>query len=393
MPDSLRACIYDPDARSDTPLAAELSAGEVDWLGPFAEWQELQNCLTAHHPDAAVVSLDTDSAEPDFTRVQRILEVSPGVKVVGVSRSAEPQAIIAAMRAGCSQFVRRPVDADDLREALGRVRATLTAAEAPSQRFCVIGAAGGAGATTIACNLALALARVANAPTGLVDLHIEFGDIACAFDVQPQYSLADACRDGAVLDRGVLQTILQELEGQVYLLGRPERIEDAREITPEGVEQVLRLLSRMYPNVVVDVPRTGHLYAGAALDGADHVLIVTQLSVAYLRNATRVFEGLLSAGVEPASIDIVLNRYTVDSPIQAEEVEAHFGRPILSRISNDYRRVVASHDLGQPVLASPKSTVRREIEDMAAKLSGMSARPAGGAPAKPKRRLLGKLLG
>jgi pilus assembly protein CpaE len=394
MSEALRACLFDPDAHSAAPLNAELSGADIEWVGVFADWQELQTCLTAHQPGVAIVNLDDEHGQQDLALVQRIIEVAPTIKILGIGRSTEPQAIIGAMRAGCSQFVRRPVDVEDLREALARIRATLQASHPESHRFCVIGAGGGAGATTVACNLALAMARLTDAPSGLVDLHLEFGDIASAFDSRPQYSLADACRDGIVADRGLLQTILQEMDGRVFLLGRPERIEEAREVTPEGVEQVLRLLSRMYQYVVVDVPRTGHLYAGAALNGADRALIVTQLSVQYLRNATRVFEGLLSAGVEPGSIEIVLNRYSPDSQIQPDEVAAHFGRPILAKIPNDYRRVVASHDLGQPILASPRSPVCREIENMAAKLSGPVRAPhmPEQPPAEPKRGLLGKLF-
>src|SRR5690606_36945329 len=130
----------------------------------------------------------------------------------------------------------------------------------------------------------------------LVDLNLEFGDVACAFDCSPMYSVVDVCRDGIQLDSIILGKALYDLPCNVSILARPDRVEHAREVTPEGVQVMFGVLSSMFPYIVVDLPRAFDYTSAAALSPADHILIVTQLSVPFLRNATRIHRVLLDMG-------------------------------------------------------------------------------------------------
>ena len=109
----------------------------------------------------------------------------------------------------------------------------------------------------------------------------------------------------------------------------------------------------------------------AALTNADRVLIITQLAIPFLRNATRIYEGLLQMGADEDRLSVVLNRSNANfERIKAEEVEKHFGRPIFAVIPNDYKHIGTSRDLGHPIVSdAPNSPARRAIQEIARRLA------------------------
>lgn len=394
MAGMLRMCLFDAVNPPGGPFRDPFrQLADVQVVGEFSTWEKLQECLS--FASVHFVAVNLDAAKPaDLVVVQQINELAPDCAILGVSGTKDPQAIIAAMRAGCAQFVTWPIDQADLESAVDRIRSTRAPLDNASRRICVVGASGGAGATTIACNLAMELAHLTVRRCALVDLNLEFGDVSCAFDVEPKYSIADVCRDGIECDRTLLETVLHELPPHVSLLSRPERVEDARAITPEGVDAMLHMLGQMFPFVVVDLPRHTNYLSSVAVSSADRVLVVAQLSVPLLRNAKRVFRSLMELGATEDRIEIVLNRCNANfERITAEEVEKQFSRPLFAVVPNDYRRVGASRDMGKPIMNdAPNSPARLAIQTLARKLSGAdetAAAPDAAAGAAGSR-LLGK---
>lgn len=259
--------------------------------------------------------------------------------------------------------------------AIGRMRSTRMAATTGSKRVCVIGASGGAGATSIACNLAMELAHLTDRRCALVDLNLEFGDVACAFDCTPRFSIADVAQDGVDLDRVLMGKALHELPCNVSILARPEPLADAIKVTPEGVQETLRVLSEILPFVVVDMPRSFSFINAAAVRDADKVLIVTQLGVPFIRNASRIYENLRAMETPEEAIEIVLNRCkSVYERIGPDDVESHFGKPVFAMVPNDYRRVQTALDLGHPIVAdAPNTPARLAIQQMARRIAGVDA--------------------
>jgi pilus assembly protein CpaE len=357
-------------------------------LAEITDWETLRDKLRDPSVDLLAIGLD-DPKELGFEVVQRASQARPNCGIIGISHRHDPTTIIRAMRAGCSQFVCAPIDTQDLKNAIGRIRATREVATHHSKRICVIGSSGGAGATTVACNLAIELAHLTNHRSALVDLNLEFGDVACSFDCSPSFSVADVCREGMQIDSIILGKALHELPCNVSILARPEKLNCAREVTPEGLASMFSVLSSMFPYIVVDLPRACDYISAAALGPADHILIVTQLSVPFLRNATRIHRSLLEMGAAEDRIDIVLNRVkSTFERITPDDVENHFGRPILATIPNDYHSVQSALDFGHPIVAdAPETPARLAIQKMARRLVGEIVEAA------PQAGLLNRLLG
>jgi pilus assembly protein CpaE len=374
MQRAIRVCFYNTDEASGEQIRNALQdIPQVQVVAESSEWHELRDSISATPVDMVLVNLDPD-IEQSLKIVQFIVQAAPEMGIIGVSGESDPQTIIRAMRTGCTQFVCSPIEIDDLNNAIARITATRTQSPSLCRRICVVGSTGGVGATTIACNLALELAQVTERPCALVDLNLEFGDVAAAFDCKPAYSVADLCADGGELDGTIVDSAMHRLPGNMHLLARPQNMEDAHRVAPELVERLLNLLTETYQNVVLDLPRGFNFFNAAAVDRADLILIVAQLSVPSIRNARRVHELFLQMNVAEDNLQIVLNRYKAEfERITLADVEQHFARPVFALIPNDYRRVRASLDLGQPILAdSPKSPARLAINEMARKIASES---------------------
>lgn len=344
---------------------------EVSVSGVYEQWEQLQAALGAQPVEAVVLHWDS-LAHPELL-CRRISELAPKTAIVCLSEKADSDTIIAAMRSGCSQFVRLPIDPHDLAGAFERIRSLqATPGTIAHQTIGVLGAAGGAGATTVACNLAAEIAHLTSRPTAIVDLNLELGDVACAFDCEPKYSIADVCREGVEVDRAMLENAIEKLPDNVYLLARPRKIEDVYQISSDGIGAMLEILGEVCPCTVVDLPRAMFAVTEAVVSHVNRHLIVMQLTVPHIRNTTRILDCLRHIGVENKQIDVIVNRSQASHErLTIAEVEKHIQRPVFAQIPNDYKRVTESRDLGHPIVhGAPNSPARLAIQQIARKLLG-----------------------
>lgn len=397
MESRLRVALFNTQheqAHALREVIAHLSALELAL--ETSGWDDLEACLRAEDEGVGLLVVNLD---PDIESGQRVVNkaarAAPEVSIIGISTHTDPETIISSMRAGCTQFVCAPIDGKDFKSAVESIRSMRTAPPQASRRVCVVGASGGVGATTVACNLALELAQVSGRTSALVDLNLEYGDVSFNFDCTPKYSVADVCDERSTIDKTFLESALHALPCDVALLCRPEKLADAHRVTPEGVEQALRALSQMFANVVIDVPRMFSYLNSPALDRADLVMIVAQLSVSSLRNASRVFDLLLEMGLKDQCLELVLNRTPAEyQRVTVRDVEEHFGKPMFALIPNDYRRVTASLDFGQPIVAdSPNSPARLAFHELAKSIIQSRHADAGGRGEGAGKGLFKRWLG
>jgi pilus assembly protein CpaE len=333
--------------------------------------EDLRRSVGTLAPSAVVIDLDDPDA---LAAVVEIREIRSDLAVVGLTGQTDAKFLMAAVRAGCAQLSTKPLDLDDLTNALRRALRTAALPEAGGRTLGVIGAAGGAGATTLACYLAVGVADATHARTLLVDGDLDFGGVARAWDLTPSRTIGDVATAGTV-DARVLEKAVVDLAGGVSILARPAQIEQAQAIDDVTMSQVIRTARGAYPNVVVDLPRKLDAVTGATLELCDKLLVVMQLTVPALDNARRLIEALIGQEMPSDRIEVVVNRYRKNvHKLSSEHVEKQLRRKILGVVPNDYRAVAAAIDIGQPVAV--RNPVRTAIADIAARLTGHGAAPA-----------------
>lgn len=256
-----------------------------------------------------------------------------------------------------------------------------------------MGTSGGAGATTVASNLALEIGNLVDRDCALIDLDLQYGDLASNFDFEPRYTINDLAEAGVELDRAVIASTLTMLPCKVAVLSRPELIEQTEAVTPELVHRILELMGAAYENVVIDLPHYFDHRTGVALTRADVVLLVCQLMVPSIRHARRTVETLLRMGVTEDRIGLIVNRVDGKSArLGNADVEETVKRPVWATVPNDFQFVSRSIDMGRPAAALDRNNaVRAAIRQLAKRvISGPAAKTVDDAPRGFLSRLLAK---
>jgi len=257
----------------------------------------------------------------------------------------------------------------------------------------VFAAKGGCGKTTVATNLAVALAAGGTRSVCLVDLDMSFGDVAIAMQLFPTRSIADAVAMRDKLDEAGVRSLLTPHSPGLDTLLAPLEPGDAEKIPTAVVSEVLSVLRRSYDFVVVDTPPDFKDWVLAALDLSDVYVLLATLDVPALKNLRLTLDMLDLLGYPRESWQIVLNRSDSKVGLHLADVEKTLKVPIAAQIPSS-RAVSMSINRGVPlVLEQPNHPVSAAIRAFAEQriLRGQPARstpaPSSGAGSEtPARR-------
>ena len=351
--------------------------------------EQVFNEIVRLNPSAAIISL---GATPDngLKLVARIASECPRTAIICASRDASSDLILRSLRAGAREFLRLPLVGEEFKTVFDRT-AEFCAGQtaAPKKRgraIAVFSSKGGCGTTFIATNLAAAL----NAPTVLVDLNLQSGDLGLFLGVDPKFSIADLVENRARIDDSLLRSYLAPHSANLSLLAAPQEADSADDIEPEHIFEVMEILRERYDYVVIDPQHTFDAITLAALDQSDDIVIVLTLDIPAIRCAQRALAIFDRLGYARHKIHIVVNRWSKQIDLDLRQVERYLGVPVMTFVQSDYRTAVNSINLGQPLVTSePMSKIAAEIRQIATNLSGAPA-PTLEAE-QPQRR--GGLLG
>lgn len=329
--------------------------------GPSQLFQQ----LGAGAPIPQVVVIDTaDRGDEALALSARLSAEVPGMTVVLLSEQPDAFAL-AALRSGASDVVHPASSLEELGEVLHRA-AQLAASNAPAtpgapaiggrgdargRVISVLSPKGGVGKTTVATNLAVGLARSAPLSPVLVDLDVQFGDVASALNLHPDHTLLDVTRGPAAQDSMVLKTFLTKHETGVYAICGPANPADADLITAADVTQLLETLSAEFRYVVVDTaPGLGE-HALAALDHTNDLVLMTSLDVPGVRGLRKEIDIIRDLGLGFDGRHVVLNLADTHSGLTKTDVEATINTGV-DLILPRSRATAASVNQGVPLLES-----------------------------------------
>lgn len=272
--------------------------------------------------------------------------------------------VIVAMRSGIRDII--PADASDaqIADVLRRADShrpaetvtTVTPLTAPpeeSRIITVISPKGGVGKTSISTNLAIGFAEEHPSSVVLVDLDLQFGDVASTLDLAPTSTMEHALRPDAAADNLVLKTMLTVHPAGFFVLCAADSPAANEHATSAQIKRLLDQLSTQFASIIVDTPAGLDEPTLAALEVTDDVVLVTTMDVSCVRSVRKEADLLSELGLLPASRTLALNLADRQSGMKVKDVEAVVGIPVDVVIPRSLDvQLAANH--GQPLMLRKK---------------------------------------
>jgi pilus assembly protein CpaE len=369
----------------------EAADGDVTVLAPGRLPSDparlFEQLLDGELPDVLLVG--PHAPAPDVLTLAARLDIqSPGISVVLVAEPS-PDMWQAAMRAGVRDLVSPFASVEELRAAVDRaasiaagrrrvLRPVEETARYTGRVITIASPKGGVGKTTVSTNLAIGLTAAAPQSTVLVDLDVQFGDVASALGLVPEYSLPDAVRGPASEDTMVLKTFLTQHPSGLYAVCGAESPAAGDTVSGEDVTRLLASLAREFRYVVVDTAPGLSEQTLAALDRATDVVMLSSMDVPGVRGLRKELDVLRELCMIPAGRHVVMNFADAKGGLTVRDVETAIGTGVdvvLPRSS----AVPASTNQGVPLLQSGKR------DPMAKELRRLVSRFAATPLMKPSR--------
>jgi pilus assembly protein CpaE len=227
------------------------------------------------------------------------------------------------------------------------------------------------GATTIAVNVATALAKGKPGSTLLIDLNIACGDAAVFLGSEPRFSVLDALDNVKRLDAAYFKGLVVHSKSGPDLLGASGRpITGGFDV--KRLRDVLDFASQMHRYVVLDVPRSDTAVLDS-LEGATKIVLVANQELATVRSASRM-AATLRHRYGQDRLSLVLTRTDRRAEIGHEDVERTVGLDVSHTFPSDYRLALQAMNKGRPIVVDNHNDLSSAFIAFAKDLAGTAPR-------------------
>jgi len=340
--------------------------------------QEALHKASGFKPDLIV--LDVVMPDLDGYEVARRLRKDPGSALIPIIMLTTKGGIadkVTAFQAGADDYLTKPFDPVELevrvKAHLARTRAALGVQRARPRGkvITLFSLRGGAGVTSLAVNLAAALAQLWQVEVPLLDLALESGHAALMLDLRPKYTLADLARKPLDdVEFGLLAAYLADHESGVRVLAAPKSAEEAGLVTPSLAEKVLSLLRDRFEYLVIDTPSAFTEVTLATLDASDLIILVVTPEIAGVKVTVNTLDIFASLGYPEERLLAVVNHNMPKGALATENIEASLRIPLMDGVPWDSAAFVQGINKGVPfVLSGTSSEAARVVARLAFQLS------------------------
>ncbi|MCA9943421.1 MAG: response regulator [Ardenticatenaceae bacterium] len=372
MAGNIRVLIVDdlPETRENVRKLLQFES-DIEVIGQAGTGEEAVQMAKEHQPDIILMDINMPGID-GIGASQQITESVPTVQIIIMSVQSDPNYLRRAMMAGARDFLTKPFGGDELVAAIRRVhdkrpaintapvrQVRQTGSEMPAEPMtlpegnliAVYSPKGGAGCTTLAINLAVALARRGRR-TILVDASLQFGDVSVMLNMKAVTSVADLSDRGNELDQDLISSISQVHRSNLNVLLAPPRPEMADVVTEESLKQLLSALKESFDFIIVDTTSYLSEKTLAVLDMSDRIVLIAQQNLSSLKNVSRFFDLAESLEYETQKVWLVVNRAKSKQGkgISVHDVGKALKRPIYGTIPDDEITVMDASNKGVPMV-------------------------------------------
>lgn len=333
----------------------------------------LVRTLREIHPEVCIIDLDRDrQLALETVEYLRRTALTP-LSIFAASSRMDSEAIIEAMRSGCTEYLEKPLVADRVQEALvqmSRKKRDSLVSPVQGKLITLMGVKGGVGTTTLAVHLSYSLAKRGKKVL-LIDHHPELGEATLHLGLEHHnYGFYELACNLNRMDAELLQGFALKHDSGLEVLASPEGIGMTPKTTPEAVQQTLRFLLRMYDYVVVDTDCGFDEQNLAILETSDEFNLIATPQLPSIRSTSRFLDYLLRLNYPTSKSQIILNRWSKRAPLSIDNIEKALHRKISLIIPTGEQELTEAIATGIPVSVKSRSDFMQGINKWTLRING-----------------------
>lgn len=325
-------------------------------------------------PGLLIVDI-TDAPKPLNALLPIVAAFMDDTKVIAVGNVNDVQFYHEVIEAGVADYMVKPITEKALTAAINRITQPTAGTGADDNRriVTVIGSRGGVGSSLIAVNCAWLMAQEQNRQTTLLDLDLQNGTIALALDVEPTRGLREALEHPARIDSLFISSASVKVGERLHVMAAEESVEEDVHYDASGVTILLDAIKRQSECIVIDLPRSAIKARPRALSAATDIVLVTDLTLAGLRDAIRI-NAQIQQLAPNARLTLVANRCAHrDAALARSEFERALGHKIDLLLPEDPKAAQQAASAGKPLTAAvPSSKTAVALRQLASRIGQVS---------------------
>jgi pilus assembly protein CpaE len=354
---------------------------DIEVVGTAASGEEGIEQAKQYRPHIVLMDINMPGVD-GIAASEAITREVPFAQVVMMSVQSEADYLRRSMLAGARDFLTKPFTMDELLSTLRRVYAMSLQARAAvpatqvvtpetvstvpehlGKLIAVYSPKGGVGCTTLAVNLATAMAQIdAEARLAVMDCSLQFGDVGVFLDIRDQRSIVELAENIDGIEEDMIEsTMVQESRTRLSILQAPPKPEMADMITTEHVQTVLGHLQRVFDYTVVDMGSRLQDLELSVFDLVDRVVLVITPDLPSIKDVRHFFELVEALQYSSEKILLVLNKADPRAGISIRVIENHLKHKVFAEIPLDGRLVLQSVNQGIPYMVIPNVDKRSPL--------------------------------
>lgn len=341
----------------DLALRLERALGDVGRVGivrtvdHYPDLVELTRMLRAAAPEILFVS--TESTAKAAELVKQVEANAPGIQIVAISRSSDPDVLLESMRAGIREFIALPFHYRQLEDSLKRVQEFLSkrppAFQTSDLVYSFLPSKAGVGTSTVALNVALALSHIPETSVILSDFDLNSGMMRFMLKLDNGYCIADAAEHALEMDEALWPQLVTSMGAMDVL--HAGKLNPGFRIEAAQIRHLIDFMRRNYKALCFDLSGNLEKYSLEIMHESKRIFLVCTPEIPALHLAREKYSYLKSLDLEDR-VSVLLNRVTNRPVITPEQIEQILGLPITMTFPNDYNGVHRALTAGQAVDAN-----------------------------------------